>query len=181
MYSGEKYLFHPSYVSPDTFDAHQVDMFMDSQFKPDPRSELASLLNVKAGNNITTKYLGQQPKHFTEGYQGTQFLITKQMMDIWEKLDTKVYANGWFMLYVADASDLNTSDAQKISRKTLFVVDEHGVLFDSEISVHDRLNSLFPLKYLTFRSESMNGTRVVFTGTAHARFEKVYLKNGMQD
>ncbi|CAG8733168.1 13187_t:CDS:2, partial [Funneliformis caledonium] len=84
---------------------------MDSQFKPDPRSELASLLNVKAGNNITTKYLGQQPKHFTEGYQGTQFLITKQMMDIWENLDTKVYANGWFMLYVADASDLNTSDA----------------------------------------------------------------------
>ncbi|CAG8692651.1 8861_t:CDS:2, partial [Funneliformis caledonium] len=52
---------------------------------------------------------------------------------------------------------------QKISRKTLFVVDEHGVLFDSEISVHDRLNSLFPLKYLTFRSESMNGICVVFT------------------
>ena len=62
-------------------------MLMDKEFEPDLRSEFVSLLKVKVGSKITTKNLGQQPKHFTEGYQGEQFFITKQMMDVWEELD----------------------------------------------------------------------------------------------
>ncbi|CAI2164688.1 12967_t:CDS:1 [Funneliformis geosporum] len=238
-------------------------MLTDTQFKPDSRPEFTQMLNsIRAGSQITIKNLGQQPKNFTEGYQGEQFFITKQMMDIWEEFDAdskhsikkvlsgpvgvgksyiawflaaNAYANSWLTLYVADASELDTYDERKtvkqicqrffalnkdiltstdfelllefvnyydqdtdniigtcfstifaellktISRKTLLIIDDHGALFDGEIPVPDRLPSLAPLKYLTFWGESMKGTRVVYTGTAHARFEKVYLKNGMQD
>src|SRR6266542_5641161 len=70
---------------------------------------------------------------------------------------------------------------KKSPYKTLFVIDEHRALFNTEIPVPDHLHSLQFLKNLTFWDESMNGTCVILTGTAHARYEKVYLKNGMQD
>ncbi|CAG8653907.1 10961_t:CDS:2, partial [Funneliformis mosseae] len=224
-----------------------INMLTDSQFEPDSRSEFTEMLNnVMVGSRIMAKNLGQQPKHFTEGYQGEQFLITKQMMDVWQELDVdnkykhsikkilsgpvgvgksylawflaaKAYANSWILLYVADASELNTNNDRgavnqickrffalnkdiltstdlelllefvnyddldtDIMEESLLIVDEHGALFDSNIPVPDRLTSLSPLKSLTYWGESMDRTRVIFTGTAHARFEKVYLKNGMQ-
>lgn len=65
------------------------------------------------------------------------------------------------------------------NRKTLLVVDEHGTLFDVDPPVPDRLYNLQPLKVLTFWGELASGSRVILTGTAHAKFEKNYLINGM--
>src|SRR4051812_24749652 len=100
------------------------------------------LNNVTVRSRITTKNLGQQPKHFTEGYQGEQFFITKQMMDVWQELEVgneykhlikkvlsgpvgvgksylacflvaTAYANSWLTLYVANATKLNTYDERE--------------------------------------------------------------------
>jgi hypothetical protein len=68
---------------------------------------------------------------------------------------------------------------RKMPQKALFIVDEHGALFDGITPAPDRLN-LESLKNLNFWDEAMSGTRVILTGTAHAKFEKIYLKNGMQ-
>jgi hypothetical protein len=236
------------------------DMLMDKEFEPDLRSEFASLLKVRVGSKITVKNLGQRPKHFTEGYQGTQFLITETMMNIWRELDSNsehsikkvlsgpfgvgksylawflaamAYASNWLTLYIADASVLTTCSEfcaqkeicnrffalnkgiltsaelgrsveliteddpddiviskctsnifsrllkRKIPQKSLFIVDEHGSLFNGTTPEPERLRMRF-LESLNFWDMDKNGTRVVLTGTAHARFEKVYIKNGMQ-
>jgi hypothetical protein len=234
-------------------------MLMDKEFEPDLRSEFVSLLKVKVGSKITTKNLGQQPKHFTEGYQGTQFLITELMMNIWKELDSHsehsikkvlsgpfgvgksylawflaamAYASKWLTLYIADASILTTCSEfcaqkeicnrffalnkdiltsaelsrsveliteddpddfviskctsnifsrllkRKIPQKTLFIVDEHGSLFNGTTPEPERLRMGF-LESLNFWDMDKNGTRVVLTGT-DVRFEKVHIKNGMQ-
>ncbi|CAG8519393.1 1075_t:CDS:2 [Funneliformis mosseae] len=61
--------------------------------------------------------------------------------------------------------------------KTLLVVDEHGVLFDLDPPVPDRLIILISLKNLNFWEEKAAESRVIFTSTAHAKFEKTYLIN----
>ncbi|GBC40779.2 hypothetical protein GLOIN_2v1773854 [Rhizophagus irregularis DAOM 181602=DAOM 197198] len=61
------------------------EMLMSNKYKPDPHSEFTSLLNVKVSSKITTKNLGQPPKHFIEGYQEKQFFITEQMIANLEK------------------------------------------------------------------------------------------------
>ncbi|POG72326.1 hypothetical protein GLOIN_2v1773854 [Rhizophagus irregularis DAOM 181602=DAOM 197198] len=59
--------------------------------------------------------------------------------------------------------------------------DSHEALLNNETLVLERLKSLQSLTNLNFWDEAKNGTRVIYTGTTHARFEKVYLKNRMQE
>ncbi|KAI7819292.1 hypothetical protein BC939DRAFT_460337 [Gamsiella multidivaricata] len=225
------------------------------ELKPDPRSDFSSLLNVQVGSQITTKHPGQVPKYFGQGYQGNQFFVTEQMMEIWQMLasDTKfpvkkvlsgpmgvgksylawflaaqAYANGWLVLYVSDASRLNQDTAERASieickrflainkdiltaaelkemvtyedrstplvvsiagtilgsllqrreRKSLYIIDEHGALFASDPPAPDRLVLLLPLQSFNCWEESAAGARVIFTGTAHAKFERAYLIDG---
>jgi len=236
-------------------------MLKSNEFKPNPRLDFDSLRNAQVGSQVMAMYLGQQPKHFGKGYHGARFFVTKQMMDVWMKINSDdeknsikkilsgpigvgksylswflaamAYANSWLTLYIADASVLITCNEmkaqmeickrffalnqdiltsadfgeltqliteddsdrvvislctssifssllkRKIPQKALFIVDEHGALFNGITPVPDRLNFEF-LKNLNFWDEIMSGTRVVFTGTAHAQFEKVYLQSGMQ-
>jgi hypothetical protein len=67
------------------------------------------------------------------------------------------------------------------SRKTLLVIDEHGALFGTNPPAPVRLPLLVPLMNLSVWGETYLGARVILTGTAHARFERVYMVNGMQD
>ncbi|KAF9979888.1 hypothetical protein BGZ79_006443, partial [Entomortierella chlamydospora] len=63
-----------------------VKMLHDKQFSPAPREEFKHHLdNKKLGDIITLPLLGQEPKHYGEGYQGSSFFITEQMMEMWEK------------------------------------------------------------------------------------------------
>jgi hypothetical protein len=141
-------------------------------------------------------------------------------------LASKAYAEGWIVLYIADASDLDTetsvhagvviceyffalnkdiltvTDLENIVQlvdyrfnevevvvaesifkllktsvlKTLLIVDEHGALFEQNTPVPARLPVLAPLMNLNYWGEHL--TRVVFTGTAHAKYERIYVKNG---
>lgn len=70
---------------------------------------------------------------------------------------------------------------QELPRKTFFIIDEHEALLNNETLVPEQLKSLQSLTNLNFWDEAKNGTRVIYTGTTHARFEKVYLKNRMQE
>ncbi|KAI7829732.1 hypothetical protein BC939DRAFT_473940 [Gamsiella multidivaricata] len=56
-------------------------------------------------------------------------------------------------------------------RKTLLLVDEHGKLFHKEPYVPDKFKSLVPLKSYHWWGENAKGSRVIFTGTAHAKYE----------
>ncbi|KAG9062067.1 hypothetical protein KI688_006789 [Linnemannia hyalina] len=56
-------------------------------------------------------------------------------------------------------------------RKTLLLVDEHGKLFEKEPYVPDKFRSLVPLLLYNWWGEDAKGSRVVFTGTAHAKYE----------
>ncbi|RIA94344.1 hypothetical protein C1645_734870 [Glomus cerebriforme] len=71
---------------------------------------------------------------------------------------------------------------QQKNCKILVVVDKHGVLFSHKTTPAPlRLHILKPLMKLTYWGEDSLGTRVVLTGTAHAKFKKRYLINGMND
>jgi hypothetical protein len=232
-----------------------IKMLNDNEFAPAPRSDFHALLNdLNAGDEIVIPKLGQDPKHFGEYFHERKLLVTEQMLSIWKDivaerehsfkrvlsgpmgvgksylalfLVAKAYAEGWPVLYIADAAELDKrteweaaeaickyfleinkdiltttelarlvryaiDDAtvavaaaeailgvllQQTSRKTLFVVDEHGALFkDNPVPV--RLPFLAPLKSLTSWGEARKGARVIFTGTAHAKYEKVYMENG---
>ncbi|KAF9157781.1 hypothetical protein DFQ26_008327 [Actinomortierella ambigua] len=63
-------------------------------------------------------------------------------------------------------------------RKTLLLVDEHGRLFGREPYVTDRFESLVPLSSFNVWEEIYKGSRVIFTGTAHAKFELKILNDG---
>ncbi|KFH68113.1 hypothetical protein MVEG_06843 [Podila verticillata NRRL 6337] len=56
-------------------------------------------------------------------------------------------------------------------RKTLLLADEHGKLFEREPYVPDKFKSLVPLSSYHWWGEDAKGSRVIFTGPAHAKFE----------
>ncbi|CAG8621823.1 12750_t:CDS:2 [Ambispora gerdemannii] len=231
-----------------------IDMLASEKFVPDNRIDFQNAFqNLSARQSITLPHLGQEPKHFAKGYQGKALLVTGQMIDIWDKLSAdsdhsikrvlsgpmgvgksyityflaaKAYAEGWLMLYIADAAELslNTSEEagmvickyflalnkdiltgaelellvenenidyssskvagkilenllKQVDRKTLLIIDEHGVLFEKD-PVPERLHILKPLMNLTFWAEHYKGVRIILTGTAHAKYEMIYMKNG---
>ncbi|CAI2168627.1 18817_t:CDS:2 [Funneliformis geosporum] len=64
--------------------------------------------------------------------------------------------------------------------KALLIIDEHDILFEKD-PVPLRIHLLSPLMNLNFWGESFNHARVVFTGTAHAKYEIVHMKNGQSN
>ncbi|KAF9943611.1 hypothetical protein BGZ70_005716, partial [Mortierella alpina] len=73
---------------------------------------------------------------------------------------------------LTDAASLIFQDLlMSRDRKTLLLVDEHGKLFEKEPYVPDKFKSLVPLKSYHWWGEDAKTSRVVFTGTAHAKFE----------
>ncbi|KAF9418405.1 hypothetical protein BGZ76_004388, partial [Entomortierella beljakovae] len=117
-----------------------IDMLKASKFRPKPRSDFHPLLNVKAGDQIVSLDLGQNPKFFAEGYQGQKLFVTELMMELWELfasdspksivkclsgpmgvgksytawfLAAKAYAHGWPVLYISDAKVLNDSKTEE--------------------------------------------------------------------
>ncbi|CAG8534716.1 1963_t:CDS:2 [Paraglomus brasilianum] len=118
-----------------------IDMLESNKFVPDLRINFKTAFwNLHVGQSITLPHLGQELKHFAEGYQGRTLLVTGQMIDIWDKLSadsdhsikcvlsgpmgvgksyisyflaSKAYAEEWPVLYIADASDLNVESSEK--------------------------------------------------------------------
>ncbi|KAG0043351.1 hypothetical protein BGZ89_006496, partial [Linnemannia elongata] len=62
-------------------------------------------------------------------------------------------------------------------RKTLLLVDEHRKLFEQEPYVPDKFKSLVPLQSYHWWGEEPKGSRVVFTGTSHAKYEMNVLED----
>ncbi|KAF9327532.1 hypothetical protein BG006_009180 [Podila minutissima] len=68
---------------------------------------------------------------------------------------------------------------QQLETKTLLVIDEHGALFEQDTPVPKKHVILNPLMQLAAWRETSRGARVVLTGTAHAKFERQYIKSDM--
>ncbi|KAF9322475.1 hypothetical protein BG006_002359 [Podila minutissima] len=60
-------------------------------------------------------------------------------------------------------------------RRTLLVVDEHGKLFQDRQPLPERFTYLNPLSDFHWWGEDAKGSRVIFTGTAHAKYEMTVL------
>ncbi|KAF9272158.1 hypothetical protein BGZ68_002656 [Mortierella alpina] len=60
-------------------------------------------------------------------------------------------------------------------RNTLLLVDEHRLLFEEEPFIPDKFTSLVPLSSFSMWDELNAGTRVIFAGTAHAKYEMTIL------
>ncbi|RHZ64411.1 hypothetical protein Glove_325g28 [Diversispora epigaea] len=230
-------------------------MLQSKKFVPDNHIDFQNAFqNLSACQSITLPHLGQEPKHFAEGYQGRTLLVTEQMIDIWNKLSadsdhsikhvlsgpmgvgksyisyflaSKAYAEEWLVLYIADASDLNVESSEKAGtvickcflalnkdiltaaelekivqfasncnsqqvvvtvaeeildfirsadRKVLLIVDEYGILFEKD-PVPLRIHLLSPLMNFNFWGEHYKFACVIFMGTAHASYEREYMKN----
>ncbi|KAF9086833.1 hypothetical protein BGX27_003090 [Mortierella sp. AM989] len=138
-------------------------MLESNKFKPDPRTAFSSLLDVKAGDQITTENLGQAPKFFGQGYQGNNFYVTEMMMELWNELGkdsewsikrclsgpigvgksyiawflaAKAYAHGWPVLYVADAkvlSDCESSEGASTEICQRFLATNQDILTTEEL------------------------------------------------
>jgi hypothetical protein len=65
-----------------------IDMLESGDFLPELRIKFKTAFqNLRVGQSIILP-LGQEPKLFVKGYQGRQFFITSQMIDIWNELTT---------------------------------------------------------------------------------------------
>ncbi|RIB04574.1 hypothetical protein C2G38_2222008 [Gigaspora rosea] len=62
-----------------------------------------------------------------------------------------------------------------VDRKALFIVDEHGVLFEKDPL---RIHLLNPLMQLNFWGKQCKFVCVIFTRIVHAKYEKEYMING---
>ncbi|KAF9344778.1 hypothetical protein BGX26_003927 [Mortierella sp. AD094] len=114
-----------------------IDMLRSDNKRPDSRADFSQLLNLNAGDRVMARSLGRSPKFFAEGVQGREFIVSEQMMDLWELLDrdtessvkrcltgpmgvgksyiawflaAKAYAHGWPVLYVTDAKSLQSCE-----------------------------------------------------------------------
>jgi len=82
------------------------------------------------------------------------------------------YEGGTDVDLVTDAvSEIFITLLMSQDRKTLLLVDEHWKLFAEEPYVPDKFKSLVPLKSCYWWGEEAKGSRVVFTGTSHAKYE----------
>ncbi|KAG0373140.1 hypothetical protein BGX24_012094 [Mortierella sp. AD032] len=66
-------------------------------------------------------------------------------------------------------------------RKTLLLVDEHGKLFEQEPYLPRKFVSLAPLSSYALWGEIATGTHLIFTGTAHAKYEMTILDPSYRD
>ncbi|OAQ25894.1 hypothetical protein K457DRAFT_900363 [Linnemannia elongata AG-77] len=232
-----------------------IKILVSTEFVPEPRAAFEHLKgDLRAGDKITIPSMGQVPKNFGLHGQGRGLFVTEQMLELWEDmrgdqeftyrrvlsgpmgvgksylsyfLAARAYAEGWIILYMADAGLLNTeyedelaldivkrflalnkdiltgaelgmlvneySGTRNISknalsvmfdsllksrdRKTLLLVDEHRKLFEQEPYVPDKFKSLVPLQSYHWWGEEPKGSRVVFTGTSHAKYEMSVLED----
>ena len=60
---------------------------------------------------------------------------------------------------------------KSLDRKTLLLVDEHGALFERQPYLPYKFASLVPLMSFNWWGEVAKGCRLIFTGTAHAKYE----------
>ncbi|KAF9080350.1 hypothetical protein BGX23_002284 [Mortierella sp. AD031] len=226
-----------------------IGILANTEFEPEPRAAFDHLKDdLRAGDAIIVPSMGQTPKEFGRHGQGRRLFVTEQMLELWEDmrgdqeftyrrvlsgpmgvgksylsyfLAAKAYAEGWLVLYMSDAQELDRDDENESAlqvvkrflalnkdiltgtelemlvneyngtrnisrnalsvifdpllksrdRKTLLLVDEHGKLFEREPYVPDKFRSLFPLMSYHWWGEDAKGSRVVFTGTAHAKYE----------
>ncbi|KAG0333772.1 hypothetical protein BG004_000698 [Podila humilis] len=230
-----------------------IGILANTEFEPEPRAAFDHLKDdLRAGDAIIVPSIGQTPKEFGRHGQGRRLFVTEQMLELWEDmrgdqeftyrrvlsgpmgvgksylsyfLAAKAYAEGWLVLYMSDAQELDREDENESAlqvvkrflalnkdiltgtelemlvneyngtrnisrnalsvifdpllksrdRKTLLLVDEHGKLFEREPYVPDKFRSLFPLMSYHWWGEDAKGSRVVFTGTAHAKYEMTIL------
>ncbi|RHZ86862.1 hypothetical protein Glove_43g17 [Diversispora epigaea] len=89
------------------------------------------------------------------------------------------YAN-LYSVEVAATGEILGNLLKQVNRKTLFIVDEHGALFENE-TVPNRLLILYPLMSLPYWGEHFKGVRVIFTGTSHAKYEGTHMQNGQRE
>ncbi|GJJ74326.1 hypothetical protein EMPS_06684 [Entomortierella parvispora] len=68
---------------------------------------------------------------------------------------------------------------QQPETKTLLVIDEHGALFEQDPPIPKKHVILNQLMQLAAWRETSRGARVVLTGTAHAKFERQYVRSDM--
>ncbi|KAG0285783.1 hypothetical protein BGZ96_010027 [Linnemannia gamsii] len=95
-------------------------------------------------------------------------------------LASKAYSEGWLVLYMSDAGllDKNKQDESALEDATHVAGSEDAVAYRrawkvvrKELHVTDKFKSLVPLKSYHWWGEEPKGSRVVFTGIAHAKYE----------
>jgi hypothetical protein len=93
-------------------------------------------------------------------------------------LAAKAYAEGWLLLYVLDANKLAINNSADIAWAICehFFAPQHGALFEFDPPIP----KLQPILNFLMQLNAWNEERKVLTGTAHAKFERKYIKNGMQ-
>ncbi|KAF9906043.1 hypothetical protein BX616_000825, partial [Lobosporangium transversale] len=185
---------------------------MNILFKLESRKKFKATLDGKdVGDQVELPNIGQEPKHYGKGFQGKSFIITEQMMELWNKfsadsnrsikrvlagpmgvcksslaifLARKAYAEGWSTLYVANAAEL-ANLAVAVAAKEIclrsFVLNK-DLLATSDLKkllLHE--NSGRSHSFCRRDNFDVNGVRVVFTGTAHASYERVYISDDIED
>ncbi|KAF9438679.1 hypothetical protein BGZ76_005822 [Entomortierella beljakovae] len=147
---------------------------------PAPREKFAQVLkNTQAGQVVTLPSLGQLPEVYGIGNPEKAFLITQQMLDIWQTVSTnnqyrrkrlitgpsgsgksylllflaaKAYSEGWLLLYLSDSSDIQC------------VGDNWGceflvrfLLINKDILTSEQIEQVVSAKNITLPQEHLKG------------------------
>ncbi|KAF9999312.1 hypothetical protein BGZ65_005315 [Modicella reniformis] len=233
-----------------------IDILESNNLTPAPRTQFNHLKgDLQAGMALDIPKFGQAPKEYSinfkffvteqmleiwnemqNGVAGDEHRIFRRVlagpMGVGKSylsyfLVARAYAEGWPLLYLADAEELDKSMEDEVAmfvvgiflaqnkdiltaaeleslvrdydgthklplygisvilgkilkqteRKTLLVVDEHRKLFRNKPYVPDKFKSLKPLADFHVWPEDRIGAHVIFTGTAHAKYELEILED----
>ncbi|KAF9172792.1 hypothetical protein BGX20_004843 [Mortierella sp. AD010] len=144
------------------------------------RRVLSGLMGV--GKTYLSYFLAA--RGYAEGLL-TLYIADARILDKAEELDSaKALVECFLALnkYILTVSELEglVADYDQVERKTLLIVDEHEKLFRKEPYVLDKFESLNLLSDLNHWLDNYKGSRVIFTRTAHAKYEMKILEDSLR-
>ncbi|KAG0351443.1 hypothetical protein BG005_009051 [Podila minutissima] len=171
-----------------------INILRSDEFAPAPRSEFGHLKNannLRAGMAITKAYVeGWLVLYVSDAglldmlYEDESAL---QLLKLFLALNKDIWTGTELKMLVNDSDDTGDISTRALSvifgtllktseRKTLLLVDEHGKLFENDPHVPQKFRSLVPLSSYHWWGEDAKGSRVIFTGAAHGKFEMTILE-----
>ncbi|KAG0003003.1 hypothetical protein BGZ65_002134 [Modicella reniformis] len=99
------------------------------------------------------------------------FVLNKDILTATELEELVEDYDGTYDVAVDAISTIFRKLLKQRERKTLLIIDDHWKLFETTPSIPTQFSSLNPLQSFHWWGEDAKWTRVIFTGTSHAKYE----------
>ncbi|CAG8471924.1 16523_t:CDS:2 [Funneliformis caledonium] len=146
-------------------------MLSSSKFASDPHISFVAIKNLQVGQHFILPNFSQESKHFAESYLKRKLYVTNQMINVWNNISkdqlhffkrilsgpigieksyimlyliARAYAEGWQILYITDAAELDVNTLEKAGK----VICKYFLTLNRDILTGNELKML--VKNITF-------------------------------